>query len=108
MKHFLLEFQRVFDECEEGNQNQRNELRHMAKLKIKTSFYCSNQFPAGVVLRVGSEHVGRSRKGNAALLQDLENSQAVQALQQAGSGKSLCCNCFVTLYGTRVCRRRRC
>jgi len=41
----------VFDKCEEGNQNQRNQLRHMAKLKIakRVSTALINSLSAGVV-----------------------------------------------------------
>jgi len=64
MSHFLLKFQRVFDKCEEGNQNQRNQLRHMAKLKIakRVSTALINSLSAGVVPRVGLEHIAVGRR----------------------------------------------
>jgi len=64
---FLLKFQRVFDKCEEGNQNQRNQLRHMAKLKIAKRVSTALINLVGVVPRVGLEHCCRSRKGNRSI-----------------------------------------
>jgi len=95
MSHFLLKFQRVFDKCEEGNQNQRNQLRHMAKLKIakRVSTALINSLSAGVVPRLVLNILLVEKI--AALLQDLENIAEGGAAFccRGATARVLCCNC---------------
>jgi len=71
----------------------------MAKLKIAKRVYCSI-LSAGVVPRVGLEHIAVGReKEIAALLQDLENIAEGGAAFRFVVGATalarvLCCNCF--------------